>query len=378
MEAKDPKSVIREDFDRSGQYEAGLKSLVKSLQWAFAFLLVVIIAMLLYFFTGGGYFAVEPQRAVIVLKFGQMLPETYTSGGHWFLPYPVHQFIRIQTNQQFMDVNFIAAEMPGEGAQKSLEPGRDSYLLTGDANIIHTSWRISFQVSNPAKYYESLATPTDPMADDVAETDVNGFVYARGPQTMIRNLFRRAVIQVTSTQKAAEILNTSSGQYSEEVRRVFSELVAQADCGVTVDNVTLDRIFPPEKTKAAFDEVAAAGNTRSTLINQAREYEVQTANSALARAAEIRTAAEIYRTTAVSEVQAESRYFEAINKEYVKSPATVLMTLYTSVLSETLSSQDGKYILGSSTGNDHKQVRIKLNPEPKRQTGNGTATAEEK
>ena len=59
MEAKDPKSVIREDFDRSGQYEAGLKSLVKSLQWAFAFLLVVIIAMLLYFFTGGGYFAVE-------------------------------------------------------------------------------------------------------------------------------------------------------------------------------------------------------------------------------------------------------------------------------------------------------------------------------
>ena len=54
------------------------------------------------------------------------------------------------------------------------------------------------------------------------------------------------------------------------------------------------------------------------------------------------------------------------------------MTLYTSVLSETLSSQDGKYILGSSTGNDHKQVRIKLNPEPKRQTGNGTATAEEK
>ena len=76
MEAKDPKSVIREDFDRSGQYEAGLKSLVKSLQWAFAFLLVVIIAMLLYFFTGGGYFAVEPQRAVIVLKFGQMLPET--------------------------------------------------------------------------------------------------------------------------------------------------------------------------------------------------------------------------------------------------------------------------------------------------------------
>ena len=43
MEAKEPKGVIRGDFDRSGQYEAGLKSLVKSLQWAFVFLQVVII-----------------------------------------------------------------------------------------------------------------------------------------------------------------------------------------------------------------------------------------------------------------------------------------------------------------------------------------------
>ena len=160
---EETKSVIKGEFDRSGQYDSGLKSLVKSLQWAFAFLLVVIIAMLLYFFTGGGYFAVEPQRAVIVLKFGQMLPETYTSGGHWFLPYPVHQFIRIQTNQQFMDVNFIAAEMPGEGAPQSLEPGRDSYLLTGDANIIHASWSIGYQVTNPARYYETLNTPPRPV-----------------------------------------------------------------------------------------------------------------------------------------------------------------------------------------------------------------------
>ena len=251
MEAKDPKSVIREDFDRSGQYEAGLKSLVKSLQWAFAFLLVVIIAMLLYFFTGGGYFAVEPQRAVIVLKFGQMLPETYTSGGHWFLPYPVHQFIRIQTNQQFMDVNFIAAEMPGEGAPQSLEPGRDSYLLTGDANIIHASWSIGYQVTNPARYYETLNTPPRPVENgrvmpDETVVDAGGFSGTRGPQTLIRNLFRQAVIRVTAGLKVDEILYSKQGQYSDEVRRVFARLVQEADCGVEVENVTLNRVFPLE------------------------------------------------------------------------------------------------------------------------------------
>lgn len=199
----EPKSVINQDFDRSGQYESGLKSLVKSLQWAFGLLLVVIIGMLVYFFTGGGYFAVEPQRAVIVVKFGK-IQETYTTGGHWFLPYPVNQFIRIQTNQQSMDVNFVAAEMPdGSGSGQSLEPGRDSYLLTGDANIIHTMWTINYQVTNPAKYYETLTMPAKPVDNDrvmpdVVETDANGFTGTRGPQTLVRNLFRQAVIQVTA------------------------------------------------------------------------------------------------------------------------------------------------------------------------------------
>ena len=41
------------------------------------------------------------------------------------------------------------------------------------------------------------------------------------------------------------------------------------------------------------------------------------------------------------------------------------MTLYNNTLSEVLSAQDGKYILGTSS-ND-REVRVKLNPEaPKR------------
>ena len=38
-------------YDRSGRYEAGLASLVKSLKWAFGLLLVAIVGMLIYFFT---------------------------------------------------------------------------------------------------------------------------------------------------------------------------------------------------------------------------------------------------------------------------------------------------------------------------------------
>ena len=379
----EPKSVINQDFDRSGQYESGLKSLVKSLQWAFGLLLVVIIGMLVYFFTGGGYFAVEPQRAVIVVKFGK-IQETYTTGGHWLLPYPVNQFIRIQTNQQSMDVNFVAAEMPdGSGSGQSLEPGRDSYLLTGDANIIHTMWTINYQVTNPAKYYETLTMPAKPVDNDrvmpdVVETDANGFTGTRGPQTLVRNLFRQAVIQVTAGRKVDDILYDKQTEYSDEVSRLFSKLLTDADCGMVVESVSLNRVFPPQKTKAAFDEVAAANNTQSSLYSKAQEYQVQTANDALARQAEILAAAETYRKEAVSTIQAESNYFRSINQEYAVSPKTVLMALYNSTLAEVLQAQEeNKFILG--TGNSGKRVWIKLNPEPKTaQKKDADKTAEEK
>ena len=103
-------------FDRSGRYESGLASLVKSLKWAFALLLVAIIGMLIYFFTWGGYLSVEPQQAVVVVRFGKVLEPCYTSGGHWFMPYPVHRFVRIQTNQQFFKLPNKVVDKLGEWA----------------------------------------------------------------------------------------------------------------------------------------------------------------------------------------------------------------------------------------------------------------------
>ena len=104
---EETKSVVTRDFDRSGHYEAGLQALVKSLRWAFGLLLVAIIGMLIYFISWGGYFTVEPQQAVIVMRFGKVI-DCFTSGGHWYLPYPVNRFVRVQVNQQFLNINFIA------------------------------------------------------------------------------------------------------------------------------------------------------------------------------------------------------------------------------------------------------------------------------
>ena len=142
-------------------------------------------------------------------------------------------------------------------------------------------------------------------------------------------------------------------------------MVNNADLGLVVDDVVLNSITPPTKTAPAFNEVASAMNRKAALKNQAEEYSMQVLNDAAKIRSSIIADAQAYRISIVSSIKAENIYFRNISEEYTASPATVLMTLYNNTLSEVLSAQDGKYILGTSS-ND-REVRVKLNPEaPKR------------
>ncbi|MBQ9755468.1 MAG: hypothetical protein IJV93_12055 [Lentisphaeria bacterium] len=364
----EPKSVINQEFDRSGRYEGGLKALVKSLQYAFVILLVAIVGMIVYFFTWGGYFSVEPQQAVIVLRFGKF-HGAYQDGARWFMPYPVHRFIRVQTNQQQLDVNFLPVEIPGEEVKASLTPGDDRYLLTGDANIIHASWQVAYKVIDPKKYYEKLCTPANPVVagrilEDDMVTDFNGFTSGRGPRTFLTKLFESAVIRITAMEKVDNILFAKKLEYKTRVEELFSRMVADFDCGIQIENVTLLRAFPPSRTKAAFDEATAAGNASSELRSKALTYKVETENEARAKAAEIVAAARAYKSRVVADMKAETEYFKAINAKYKESPRTVLIALYTAALSEAMqASTEDRFIMGSS--NKKRQIRVQLNPQPK-------------
>ena len=364
----EPKSVINQEFDRSGRYEGGLKALVKSLQYAFVILLVAIVGMIVYFLTWGGYFSVEPQQAVIVLRFGKF-HGAYQDGARWFMPYPVHRFIRVQTNQQQLDVNFLPVEIPGEEVKASLTPGDDRYLLTGDANIIHASWQVAYKVIDPKKYYEKLCTPANPVVagrilEDEMVTDFNGFTSGRGPRTFLTKLFESAVIRITAMEKVDNILFAKKLEYKTRVEELFSRMVADFDCGIQIENVTLLRAFPPSRTKAAFDEATAAGNASSELRSKALTYKVETENEARAKAAEIVAAARAYKSRVVADMKAETEYFKAINAKYKESPRTVLIALYTAALSEAMqASTEDRFIMGSS--NKKRQIRVQLNPQPK-------------
>ncbi len=368
MEQLNNKNIKNTEID-GNSYDSGMKALSKSVHTAFIILLVVILVMLLRFITFGGYFAVKAQEAVVVLQFGKF-KECLTKDWHWYLPYPVNRFIKIQTGPQTLNVNFVSldgATADNAAQLGSLNMGKDRYIVTADGSILHSSWTMRYHVSDPELYYKTCMVAVSANSEDDNFYENGKKLGPRGTKTILRNLFIESVINITSQYTVSDIYDLKRNEFASRVEADFVSRVQDAKLGLVVDNIVLNSVTPPAQIAQAFNEVSVAMNQRVVLKNQAEDYKLKVLSDAQGKAASIIADAENYRTQVVAKLEAEKSYFLYILAEYEKNPDTVLMTLYHNALSDVLRSQDNKYIIGSSSAANGQQIRIKLNPEaPKR------------
>ena len=374
------KKNLTPDTELYNQYGGGVKAFMKAGHWVFLALVGLIFAMLVYFFTLGGYFAVSPQEAVIVFRFGKY-EKTYTSDWHWFLPDPVTSKVVVPTSPQTLQVSFNAGIMPDQlpppgpnGELPGLQPNRDRYLLTADANIIHANWSARFQVNDPALFYQLLRVPANPAGADEIVVDEGEELGRRGPRTLLGRMLESAVIITTAQWTVDEILYSKQTEYREAVERTYRKMVADLNIGVVIEEVRINgKVMTPAVTQAFFDALTAARAEQGTMIDKAREYGVSTKARASEESSRIIAQAENYRTMVVADVKAESLYFESFLKEYNANPRTALMSRYNAVLAEVMANIDQKSILGAGNGG---KLWLKLGPEiPKAEESAKSAAA---
>lgn len=351
------------------QYGGGLRSLIRAMQVAFFVLAAVIVGMLIYYFTFGGYVEVPPTKYVLVFQFGKYTAK-YDEGYHWFFPYPINTIVDIpRTRQTFSSQSFMpSAEQKafaeeGPAKPESLIPGKDGYVLSGDENIMHSAWTVIYRIVSPDKYYLNCLCPEDPTAaDEVFRSTTNEPLGTRGPRTLLKDIFDCVVLEVSATQNV-DTLYKNSAEFSSQVSNLFIKKIEALDIGIEVDAVQLESSFPPAKTKGAFNEVIEAQQEKSSMVQESEKYAVEKANSAISESATLIAEAEAYKKRVVSDVIADGKSFSEILEQYRLNPQTMLVTLFSNCLADSVVSANDKYILPSAKNGKAQEVRIKINPE---------------
>ena len=356
---------------------SGFETLNKSLKAVFTLLVAAIAVLLVWFFIFSGFFTVQPDTAVLTFQFGKF-QKVCTESWHWVFPYPVSQTVKVKTSpfsietSSFMPANRALITNRKEasamgGAPDALKPGIDGYLLTGDACIVHTDWKMTARVVDPERYYKTCMTPLNPeKADDVMTAPGGERRGTRGPQTLLRAVLDDCVLRVTAGWNVDGILynnNSSASKYQKTIETMVMKRVADLRIGVEVLRVDLEQKSPPPQTINAFDNVLHAQQQSSAAIQKAEAYKIEQLALAQSESDRIVSEADSYRKRVVSDVSADAGYFKSILAEYGKSPDTVTVTLFSQVMAEAMGKVKDKFIV-NSIGSGRQELRLKLNPEP--------------
>lgn len=365
--------------------DAGMHALVQMLRVLFFCLRILIILVFIYMLFSG-MFRVDEQNEAMLFRFGSLQTRVLEPGqgetpiltsGRWYWawPYPIdwvkvipaQKSVAVSTGNLFMSwVNPQSGQSPESEGAASLKPGTDGYVLTGDTNIMHTSWDVVYRVIDASRYY------LDFFDDSDADPDRDKKQPAKGADAIIRSLLTNAVIQEIATWTVEDLLTTtrtlpdgSIENIKDRVQLRLSALLEEAGIGVQVQSVNMLELLPPAATAEAFHEVNSSSEKGRAEILEARTYRDRVILGAEGRKYQIINEAKSYQSRVIESVKADSSYFETVLAEYNLNPETMLTALYTDALREVLGKVSNKYIIHRRP--DGKQeLRLQLSPVPEK------------
>jgi len=372
MKEQDTININENNFD------AGILALYNAFRYLFTILGVVIVLLIIWFFSFGGAFTVETHERVLIMNFGVLEEKAYEPGWHWNWPYPVTEIVRLPGPESiqslkteefwfFMDPN---TDFKSDSYMNMTElvPGKDGYILTGDANIIHGVWTMYYRIQDPVKYFKECSVPENPFGDDtvIRHPEDEKYFGTRGPKTLLKDTLDNTLIKLCATEKIDYVWKNAD--FHKDVKTRVKNAVEELDIGVVVDDVAFDqRPTPPMGALYAFSAVTKAKLTSATYKLHSENYAVRQKNEAESESAKIIADANTYKIQVLDSIKSQSQSFKDHLIKYRENPKTFPVALYSDALAEVITSADDIFILRSND-KGNQQIRILLNREPENES----------
>lgn len=268
-------------------------------------------------------YTVQPEEIAVVLRFGDFdADRTGGPGLHFKLPL-VDQVIKVPVQRQLkQEFGFRTVGVRAGRSDYQEEPD-ESNMLTGDLNAAVVEWEVQYRIAEAEKY----------------------LFHVRNVDETFRDMSEAVMRQVVGDRTVNEVLTIGRSEVADLVRRELQALADQYETGITVDQVILQDVNPPDRVKPSFNEVNQAQQEKEQKINIAQKEFNQEIPAAEGEALRMIQEAEGYKVGRVNRAEGEANRFRALYAEYSKAPEVTRKRLYLETLEEILPQVGGKVVI---------------------------------
>ena len=283
-------------------------------------LLFMILGLLVLVWIASGFYIVDTGQRGVVLRFGKYL-ETTEPGPRWHLPWPLEAREIVNVDQ----VRTVEVGYRNAVKNKAL---KESLMLTDDENIIDLQFAVQYILKDPKEFLFVNRDPEDAVLQ-VAET---------------------AMREIVGKNKMDFVLYEGRAEIAVRAKKEMQDILDRYKTGISISQVTLQNIQPPEEVQSAFDDAVKAGQDRERLKNEAQAYANNVIPSAQGVAARLTQEAEGYRQAVTANAQGEASRFSQIFAEYSKAPQVTRQRMYLDTM-QTVMNNTSKILVDQKGGN---------------------------
>ena len=269
----------------------------------------LIVGILLILWGLTGFYKIEEAERGVVLRFGEQV-DTTQKGLHWHWPSPIETIEKVNVSER-KQVPFKAT------------------VLTQDENIIDLQGTLQYQINDANKYLFNV----------------------RNPEVSLNQAIESALRLNVGQSKMDYIITEGRNEIANRIKQTVQDLIDQYQTGLSVFEVNIQGVSPPQPVRQAFQDVIQAREDKERLVNESEAYSNEVIPKARGGAARMREEADAYLQEVVANSEGEAQRFTQLLKEYKKAPDITRDRLYLDMMEKVLNNSS-KVMVDVEGGNN--------------------------
>ncbi len=284
------------------------------------------VLLLIFSCVWSSFFEVPTEAEAVVLRLGKF-DRIVPSGLHLKLPLSIEKEIIVPVKRQLkLEFGFGTRNATNRWQNtESSDWGAQSAMVTGDLNAALVEWVIQYRIDKPNHYLFNV----------------------RNPLATLRDVSESVMREVVGDRTVDEVITIGRQEIESDALLKLQVLVTDYEMGVKIDQVQLKNVNPPKKVQASFNEVNQAQQEKESAINIANGEYNKEVPRAKGEAEQTISAATGYAEQRVNEARGDVAAFNAVLKEYIKSPEVTRRRIYLETMAEVLPKIKNKIIFDS-------------------------------